>query len=380
LIDTINGTTQHAIEAPIPANGAQQAPERDAYLAAVSCSDAQTCVAVGFYYTPSGKRYGLLDTEAAGSWTATEAPLNGAANVDLTDVACNPDGCAAVGTVGSGHGVILARDGSGTWTRQQLTTPTGLNDATDMSDVDCPASGPCYALGQAGTGAATRTLLFAPQGSGWSGTDLATPDGADPAHLAPSRLGCSTAGNCALLVLWTSADGRHSGLAADVLAGGALSAAPVNLPSGVTAYYPPAGMDCPSPTACFGVDPAAHVGGGVIQPLIVQGSASTWNAILAPSPPNHPDAPTFLQDIACSSPTDCTATGGLATKRSVVDTLSNGSWQSAALPPPGNLGRYYSADYVDCAGGRCAITGDYLVDTPRYGYSDSAFVSVSGSS
>jgi hypothetical protein len=151
LVLTLSGGTWTAAEAPLPSD-AVTTPDPTAQLRAVACPSATACTAVGLYFATSGEQ-GLILTDSAGTWTASEAPLP--ANADalpstaLFGVACrSATPCVAVGqyidSSQNDQGLLLTGSGS-TWSPTEAPVPAGATSG-DLSAVTClPKT--CVAVG-----------------------------------------------------------------------------------------------------------------------------------------------------------------------------------------------------------------------------------------
>ena len=145
IIATITGYTAPsagqgiATQAPLPAN-ATSSP--DASLTSIVCPAAQSCTAIGNYFaTNDVGRQVLLETSAAGQWTAVQGPLP--ANADTSDnaqvvsVSCSaPGACVAVGHYvnlsGQSQGLIETL-ANGVWTAKQAPTPANTDTTRDIT-------------------------------------------------------------------------------------------------------------------------------------------------------------------------------------------------------------------------------------------------------
>ncbi len=163
VIETLLGGTWSASTAPL--NGLNPADDPSVTLATLACPGLNACTAVGTYDNTSGMTQGLIETLAAGTWTAQPAPLAGlnppaGANPELgfgTDISCPSVGaCVSVGSykdaAGNQHGLIETLS-DGTWSAATApvvglyppTSPT--SPVVALADVSCPAVGSCVAVG-----------------------------------------------------------------------------------------------------------------------------------------------------------------------------------------------------------------------------------------
>jgi hypothetical protein len=113
-------------------------------LAAVSCSKAATCTAVGYYFTQPGSPVAFAEHFNGTAWsTQSAAPIAGASS-ELTALSCpDPKLCVAVGyTVGNeAHGEhvhALAESWNGSsWTLDAVPRPYQAS-WFELNAVSCP--------------------------------------------------------------------------------------------------------------------------------------------------------------------------------------------------------------------------------------------------
>ena len=159
LIDTLSGGTWTGVRAPEPPNPGMGITQT-ATLTSVSCPAGGACVAVGGYRAQNGGYLPMIDTLAAGTWSASEPPLPSGTQTDsnatsgFSQVSCTAPGrCAAVGTyLGTtdfNYGLIGTLTG-GAWSTETApipsSTPVATAQSTRLDTVDCVAGG-CAAGG-----------------------------------------------------------------------------------------------------------------------------------------------------------------------------------------------------------------------------------------
>ena len=151
LIDTLSGGTWTAT----PVATGDGSTSTDLQLTSVACSDANDCVATGFYLE-SGVERGLIDTLAAGTWTSSTAPVPvgtpAGANIELHNVACPATGtCVADGQsdVAGTINALLWNFSGGSWVATPAPVPGDANASSDPSfaPITCPGAGVCLAVG-----------------------------------------------------------------------------------------------------------------------------------------------------------------------------------------------------------------------------------------
>ena len=153
FIETLSGGMGTAAPTPLPAD----ASSGGSVLYDVTCPGPAACVAVGTYQPTSGDDGVLIDTLAAGRWTATSAPLPADADTTslagLRRVACSSArSCVGFGSYGntSGDGETLVETLSGrTWTPSAAPFPANevAGRYLDLSELTCATAGSCLAVG-----------------------------------------------------------------------------------------------------------------------------------------------------------------------------------------------------------------------------------------
>jgi hypothetical protein len=152
LAERWNGTSWTVLSVPDPATSI------NTQLNAVSCSAADTCMAVGAWTTGGDNGYTLAELWNGTNWTivptADKAPI-----AILSGVSCpSASFCAAVGE----NGDPIAETWNGTaWTNAPPVTPAGYR-AVSLLGVSCSAPSACTASGYYDT-----------QGNGQGGKPLA---------------------------------------------------------------------------------------------------------------------------------------------------------------------------------------------------------------
>lgn len=131
LAESWNGSRWTIAPAVNPA-GATSSP-----LAAISCTSAEACTAVGSYTAKSGTQTGLAERWDGTNWTMQDV---GSTSGALNGVSCpSPTDCVAVGAG------VEAWDGTN-WSVQPTTTPASASSAT-LNAVSCTSASACVAIG-----------------------------------------------------------------------------------------------------------------------------------------------------------------------------------------------------------------------------------------
>lgn len=179
LAERWNGTEWIALSTPNP-TGAQ-----GSRLTGVSCPSASSCIAVGYYYTPTYNTIGyevpFVERWNGSEWSiqSTPATLKGS---ELTGVSCtSTTACTAVGYQGYGHeggieqrekSALVERWNGAQWSLQ--STPSVEGSA--FNGVSCVSSTYCMAVGRYSTNSIAES--YNPEsneseevlGESWNGT------------------------------------------------------------------------------------------------------------------------------------------------------------------------------------------------------------------
>jgi len=206
-------------------------------FAAVSCSSARNCYAVGDY-TPKGTDASvpLIERWNGATWSKQNAPVpSGTTFGSLSAVSCSSATfCVAVGTDGSGE--LIERLTASGWSR---TTPRSAPSA-ELYGVSCPSASSCLAVGS-GLTTFGGSLAERWNGRTWSAATTPVPRGASYAGL--QSVSCASASHClavgvyvtngAYAVSWNGSGWHLVGM---TTSGGHIGAF--------------AAVDCPAATSC----------------------------------------------------------------------------------------------------------------------------------
>jgi hypothetical protein len=270
--------------------------QTNAELAALSCTAATACEAVG--------------TEAEGwngtAWSPQNLSLPAGGSLQ-GDSCTSPTACVAVGTAtgnNSKPNTIFADTFNGTaWTQAPIATPS-LASLPQLTGISCAAATSCTAVGSDTDAAGVSVpLVLTDSGSGW--TPAATPSlsVADPSS-SLTAVSCAAPGSCmavgtdasGVLTLRSRA-GRFSPQTAPSPGGG--SDASITMPA-------PAAVACPTSRTCLMVGSYTNAAGND------DGFAERWNGTswtLQHTPAEGSDTGTSLSAITCPSHVKCFAAG-----------------------------------------------------------------------
>jgi hypothetical protein len=175
-------------------------------FAAVSCSSARNCYAVGEYTTKSDF-LPLIEHWNGSAWSRQNAPVpSGTSFAQVTAVSCpSAKFCVAVGTDGAGE-LIEHLTASG-WSK---VTPRSASSAILFS-VSCPSASSCFAVGS-GLKTSGGSVGERWNGRSWSAFTTPVPRGDSNAGL--EGVSCVSASRCLAVGSYANS-ASHSGVYAD---------------------------------------------------------------------------------------------------------------------------------------------------------------------
>jgi hypothetical protein len=380
--------------APLP-NDAATGSLQLTLLNSASCPSAGDCIAVGSYTDASRYTQGLIETETAGVWSASEVDLSALPIVginpdaQLESVSCTSVGnCTVVGTYWQAayrqYGLILV-ESDGTWTVTEapiagLPSLYSAQPNVSLNSVSCPSAGNCVATGAyADSSFHFQGLIETETDGAWtdSDADLSTlPSVAANPQVDLDSVSCSSVGNCAAIGSYVDGDGHTEGLL-DTEVNGVWSVSEVDLGQLPSVAGNPVvdlnSISCVANGTC-GAGGRYLDGNGVPQGLLLDEVSGTWQPALEASLPSNASSDAEAVDgaslyaVSCWSPGACAAVGSYdATPASAEEGLAltetNGVWNSglevglpsgSATDPSATLGS------VACpAVGQCTATGSY---------------------
>jgi hypothetical protein len=301
-----DGSTWTIVESP------NSAPDRNNYLAGVTCTSATSCWAVGRSTTTiDTERQPLALRWDGDSWSVVSTSLTdtSAARSDaLEAVSCvSASECMAVGHANvDGRYVAFAMRWNGDGWRE---VPVPLRQDAEtfyvpsdiLYDVSCPASSDCWAVGAHWTGTVYQTLTVHWDGTTW--TPVVSPSTAPDRGNILSGVSCPSAADCwavgssddyeqALIEHW---DGTSWTIAAAPQNGSILTA-----------------VSCVSTEECWAVGPYYSPHQRSV-PLLARWNGTSWTPSASPTAGTQSQ---YLAGIACPSSEHCWAVGRSAGRRS----------------------------------------------------------------
>ena len=221
LVEHWDGTSWTIQTSPNQTSSDEVGHDQDE-LRSVSCTSANSCVAVGSWTFHAGQPDQGTTTLAASwdgtTWTLDPAPplSAGASSGGVLAVTCtSATSCEAVGTVDStpGQQAPLADhwDGSA-WTVQTTQQPAG-SSGSNFYGVSCASATACTAVGDLYTTNGGVRLTLAERWDGSSWTIQTTPNPSDAAYAGPlNSVSCPTSRACFAVGSYHSTSGSDLSL------------------------------------------------------------------------------------------------------------------------------------------------------------------------
>jgi hypothetical protein len=327
---------------------------------AVSCVTANACEAVGWKQAstsqnPASALAGVWNGKA---WKLQKLPKpSGATQSWLYGLSCTAaNACEAVGSYNNaaGYALPLAMAWNGTtWTTQK---PPSLSSTSfeSLVSVSCIASGPCEAVGQAGT----QTLS-----EGWNGTTWSVQTAPTTSSAQLNGVSCSSSSACEA-VGETFPTGSAHGVLAERWNGTKWSVQTIPRPS-TTANSLLSSVSCLKTGSCEATGSVAGTPGA---PVAEKWSGTAWSLQSMPGPSSSQAIAVFFGQVSCSGPKACDAIGLYTTSGPnvvLVEAWDGTAWTTETAPSPADV----QIRGISCpATGACQAVGDY--------YSGSSAVSV----
>jgi len=323
----------------------QRAPARpgagDTVLAAVSCTSAVACIAVGGPDAEPGMM--LAERWDGAQWTIQPVPKpSRSIQSFLTGVSCtSASDCLAVGYSVDARGASAALatrwDGS-RWRSAPIPRPAG-SELSLLSGVSCGAASACTAVG----GVESRAGVWFALVERWDGARWTFQRTPRVSYSELTGVSCASAAACTAVGLYAEGEivehwnGRKWWL--DRSRG---------IASGDTELT---AISCAAATACI-------AGGGVVIPSMVtwpvlqRWSSGRWSVGPMPAQP-----PGMVYGVSCTSKADCAAVGSDA----LVEELEGRGWSLDTAPDP-NQGNLYG---VSCTWRICFAVGSWVERSGR---------------
>jgi hypothetical protein len=190
LVETSNGSTWTAQSLAAPSGATSS------YLLSDYCVSGTKCTAVGIYRTARGNQFIFGETLNNGVWTLhSMLHPKDARNNQLNKVYCtSPNSCIAVGYYLSPSYTLLAEQWNGSkWSIMTTPEPAGGTNGL-FEGVACQNASTCYAVGSYTASSTVHALSEFWNGTSWTPQPTASLPGATAAGLA--GVSCTTFGPC----------------------------------------------------------------------------------------------------------------------------------------------------------------------------------------
>jgi hypothetical protein len=345
---------------------------------ATACPAPGNCIVLGVYQNTAGHGSIFADTEAAGSWTATQVPLPTGAPANANPLPhlleCAAVGsCTAVGqyTDASVKVTFAATLSGGTWTDTVVAMPPGAATNPDSSvySLACPSALSCIFAGSYHTPTKQEGLLATDTGGVWTATSAPLPVNADTTpHADVTSVSCPAVGDCVGVGVYHSTTSGNVGLI-ETLDGATWTPAPAPMPPGgeTGTSFGLISISCPAPGNCTAVG-AFKDGAGRTASLVLTDVNGTLSATAGPVPTNAATgshAGSVFFGISCPTTSWCAATGLYAngaanTGAGYLAELTGGTWKATEAPglPTTTTSLLTS---ISCSWpGACAAAGFYF--------------------
>jgi len=194
VVESSGGFT--SVQAPLPANASTT--DAAVYLNDVSCGAVGSCVVVGYYRGQDQLLHSLLLTLAAGTWSASEAPMLPNDGAELSYVVClSTNSCVASGTYTDSLTSNYYSDTSGTNYPVVETETGGSWSATEPSVTALPWEVP--SLWGAPAVACSTTAYCVVAGDGYADTLSSGVWSLSSTGVDATSASCGAPGDCAVV-------------------------------------------------------------------------------------------------------------------------------------------------------------------------------------
>jgi len=339
--------------------------------ATLTALTAAAVLAAGLALAPPAlARQATRHAPSAQSWVPTRFTLPGGAGggspLALRSMACpSAAKCVAVGQY-QYHGTeddsraLLLTGGGTSWGTAGLPA-AAQTSGTSLSSVACPTARLCVAVGSAGSAGG---LVLTGSGRSWR---LTRPSAPGPGSVITqlSGVACPTATECLAVGTFRDSAGMLHGLLL-TRSGSSWTDAQALLPAGGSNLML-SSVACSSASQCV-ASGSFLTSAGKFEALMLTWAGSAWSAGTPVQLPANVDQQSFggLSALSCAASGHCVAVGGYTDTagagRGLLVYGSGSSWRAAQAPVPPGAGRLQSVDLesVSCAGPSCAAVGDYL--------------------
>lgn len=355
LAEARNGSSW-SIQVTPDVSGAQ-----NTVLQGVACTAATACAAVGYSVKDSGVATTVAQVWNGSAWSVQKLPkIPSAENSVLAAVSCTTaNRCTAVGQSADSSGVAvpLAEEWDGSsWSVQVTPNPSGEVESM-LNGVSCTSAKACTAVGVSfNSSGLESTLAEIWNGTTWSLVATPEPSGAQAGSFA--GVSCA-AGACTAVGESTDSSGVENTLA-ETWNGTSWSIEVTPNPSGAQESGLN-GVSCTSANACTAVG-AYFDGSGPNPALAEMWDGSSWSLQSTPLPPGAQNS--TLSGVSCTSADACTAVGVYGDSSGVTETLAevwNGTAWSLQTTPNPSGSQLSTLSGVACTSTNgCSAVGHYV--------------------
>ncbi len=330
-------------------------------LSGVSCAGPSSCVAVGFQGSgPLNNQTGgtLVESWDGTSWEIMPSPNpSGATNSVLNAVSCtNADNCIAVGNSESPDETLVEAWNGTSWSIVPSPNPTGTG--TGLDSVSCTGPDNCVAVGTfrpGGDRAIQETLVESWNGTSWSIVPSPDPQPNFNGFNALIAVSCTAATSC-------MAVGYVGTVPQEILAlswdGTSWSVLPTPDPGSRYNYLN--SVSCIDTNDCTAVGSLGNTGSQG-QTLVESWNGSTWSVVPSPSPGV---TSSYLDAVSCvDSLSGCVAVGVASTgsaDQTLVESDIGGAWTVGSSANQGS-GVNNDLEALSCIdASTCVAAGHYV--------------------
>ncbi len=276
------------------------------FLTGVSCPAPAACIAVG-----GSNGAPLAEAWNGISWSIQPTPTTSGSSPQLNSVSCaSPSACIAVGGRAIPGGAFAERWDGSSWSIQLIQ---GIHDNAALNGVSCPAASACIAVGYD---------LEVTLGEAWDGTSWSV----EPTPNPPSTLGTHrlTSVSCTSPSFCMAVGLTPKGLSSITLAERWNGTRWTIVPTPTRGEITLSGVSCTSPSACIAV--GSSVGGGV---LSERWDGTRWSLLTTPNPVHLGQ----LLGVSCASASACVAVGS-SSRLTLAEVWNGTSWKVQPTPNP----------------------------------------------
>jgi hypothetical protein len=324
-------------------------------LSGVKCTSPSSCTAVGSYRTPAGRTATLAESLVDGHWVQQPTPNPvGSADAQLAAVSCtSASDCVAVGHSSlvlpnsESDDALIENWNGAKWAIDPVPLPAGAA-ASELAAVSCISATACVAVGYwENTLGVQLNLGEAWDGKTWQVTPVANPRSGWMSQL--TGVACTSAKACTAVGHYENKLTSVTDTLGETWNGKTwVIAATPNVPGDPSFLV---GVSCSAVAACTAVGYSTLYTSATA--LVERWNGSAWARQTTPSPVGS-----TLHGVFCTSATRCVAVGE-SSSSGLIETWNGASWTTQSVPaPPG--AESYSLSSVKCVPpDTCMAVGSY---------------------